>query len=58
MASQCVNDLRRVSEDLGNGGFPVSAAVCKQAADRMERMEDLIVSLKDQVEATENSERA
>ena len=51
MASQCVKDLRKVSEDLANTGFPVSAGVCHHAADRMERMEDLIVSLQDQVEA-------
>ena len=53
MSSQCVKDLRKVAEDLAESGFPVSAAVCKQAADRMERMEDLIVSMQKEVEAIE-----
>jgi hypothetical protein len=49
MASQCVKDLRKVSDDLKAFGFPVSADVCHHAADRMERMEDLIVSLQDKI---------
>jgi len=50
MASQNVKDLRKVSKDLASSGFPVSAAVCKHSADRMERMEDEIVRLHSQIE--------
>ena len=56
MASQCVKDLRNVSEDLAASGFPVSAGVCHHAADRMERMEDLIVSLQDMMPASEGQQ--
>ena len=49
MASQCVKDLREVSHMLAKDGWPVSADVCKHAADRMERMEELIVSLEDKI---------
>ncbi len=45
MSSQCVKDLREVAKTAEENGFPVSANVCKYAADRMERMEKLIVSL-------------
>ena len=47
MASQCVVDLRNVGKTLEADGYPVSAAVCHHAADRMERMEQLIVDAKD-----------
>ena len=50
MASRSVEDLRRVSEDLAKSGFPVSAGVCYQAADRMERMEQTIVDMQKQLE--------
>lgn len=45
MASRCVKDLRYAADGLERDGWPVSAAVCRQAADRMERMEDEIARL-------------
>ncbi len=43
--SQTTEDLRKVGNDLKTSGFPVSSAVCLRCADRMESMEELIVSL-------------
>ena len=50
MASKCVHSLRDVADILEKDGWPVATAICKHAADRMERMEDLIVSLQDKIE--------
>ena len=43
MASKYVVDLRELGDQLEHDGFPVSAATCHNSADRMERMEELIV---------------
>ena len=53
VASQCVKDLRESSHLLAKNGWPVSADVCKYAADRMERMEELIVSMQDDIKENE-----
>ena len=55
MASRSVEDLRRVSEDLAKSGFPVSAGVCYQAADRMERMEQTIIDMQKQLGPVQDS---
>ncbi len=43
--SKYVTDLAKVAEDLKEGGFPVSAEVCKEAADRMRRLEIYIIEM-------------
>ena len=55
MASTYVTELKGASEALAEQGYPVTAGICSRAADRMERMEDLIMSLQDQVEAIDDT---
>lgn len=57
MASKIVEDLKAVAYDLEAQGFPVSAGTCIRAALRMERMEELIVSMASEVEAIDSSEQ-
>jgi len=53
MNSTQVKALLDAADEMEKNGFPVSAAICKSSAKRMGSMEELIVSLKDNVEAKE-----
>ena len=43
MASKYVKELHRIADQLQHDGYPVSATTCRESAERMERMELLIV---------------
>ena len=45
MASKYVDDLRDIANSLSAEGWDRRARICNESADRMERMEDLIVKM-------------
>jgi len=47
MASKYVKDLRAMAEMLAVEGWPLRTQICRDSADRMERLEQLIVDAKD-----------
>ena len=49
--SQQTDKLAEIATQLKEDGFPVSAAICKSSASRMAAMEEIIVSLQDNIEA-------
>lgn len=51
--SQQTDALLRAGRELQENGFPVSAAICTNSARRMIAMEELIVSLKNNIEKQE-----
>ena len=54
--SEITTNLRIVGEEFEKNGYPVSAAIIIQAADRMVAMEELIVKLKDHVDHEQDTQ--
>ena len=48
--SQQSDKLREIGENMGKNGFPISSAVIISSARRMDRMEELIVEMRDNIE--------
>ena len=55
--SQIIDELRSAGNRLKAYGADASASVCFRAADRMERMEKLIVEIREDIEASAKEDR-